>query len=174
MTSLRTRLAVVAAGIMITASTLAGCASVPPDLEETTAASFQLAVLDVTNAAKAGDYATAQAALATLQAELVTATAAEQVSGKRSAQIQTAISRVSADLAAEIAAAEAEAEAEAARVEAERKAAEEAAAAAEEANSNPAPAPAPPAEDPGDGDDKDDKDEDKGKGDDCKKDKDDC
>jgi hypothetical protein len=175
MNPLRTRLTVGVAGIVLALTTLAGCASAPPELQETAAANFQLSVLDVTTAAKAGDYATAQAALDELQADLLTATAAEQVSGTRAAQIQSAINAVGDDLATAIKEAEDKAAAEAAAVrEAELKAAAEAAAA--EAAKN-APAPAPPAEEPGDdkGDD-DNKGEgdDKGKGDDCKNDKDDC
>lgn len=157
MTFARTRLAVVIAGILLTASALTGCAGDPPEIEQPVAASFQLAVFDVTTAAKAGDYPTALAALDSLQAELLTATAAKQVSGARSAEIQLAINEVSADLAEHIEAArQAAEEAQAQAAEAAR-IAEEAARAAEEANSD---------DDKGNGD--------KGKGDDCKKGKDDC
>lgn len=161
MTRLRTRLAVAAAGILLALSALAGCAGSPPDLQESTAAGFQLAVFDVTTAAKEGDYVTAQAALDALQADLLTATAAEKVSGVRSAEIQSAINLVRNDIAAAIRAAE-EAAAQAA--------ADAAAKAAAEAAQN-AP---PPADDTGNDDNKGEGDgDDKGK-DDCKKDKDDC
>jgi hypothetical protein len=166
MNPLRTRLTVAVAGIVLALTTLAGCASAPPELQETAAANFQLSVLDVTTAAKAGDYATAQAALDELQADLLTATAAEQVSGTRAAQIQSAINAVAGDLAAAIQEAKDKA---AAQAIADAQAAADAAAA--EAAKN-APAPAPPAEEPGD--DNKGEGDDKGKGDDCKKDKDDC
>lgn len=161
MNPLRTRLTVAVAGIVLALATLAGCAGSPPDLQESTAAKFQLSVLDVTTAAKAGDFLAAQAALDALQADLLTATAAEQVSGTRAAQIQSAINDVGTDLAAAITAAE-------------DRAAAEAEAAAEAANNN-APSP-PPADDKGNDDNKGEGegDDNKGKGDDCKKDKDDC
>jgi hypothetical protein len=160
MTPVRTRLAVAIAGILLTASALTGCAGDPPEIEQPVAASFQLAVFDVTTAAKAGDFETALAKLDSLQAELLTATAAKQVSGARSAQIQLAINEVSDDLAEQIEAARQAAEAQAAE---DARLAEEAARAAEEAEKNNS------------GDDKGDKgDDDKGKDDDCKKGKDDC
>lgn len=166
MSRLRTRLAAAGAGILLTLSALAGCAGAPPDLQESTAAGFQLAVFDVTTAAKEGDYVTAQAALDALQADLLTAAAAEQVSGTRSAEIQSAINLVRTDLAAAIRAAEMAAAQAAADA-----AAKEAAEAAAEAVRN---APAPPGDDKGNDDNKGEDGGDKGKDDDCTKDKDDC
>ncbi|HYI34270.1 MAG TPA: hypothetical protein VEX88_12485 [Glaciibacter sp.] len=160
MNPLRTRLTVAVAGIVLALTTLAGCASAPPELQETAAANFQLSVLDVTTAAKAGDYASAQAALDELQADLLTATAAEQVSGTRAAQIQSAINAVADDLADAI-------------QEAKDKAAAQAIADAEAAKD----APAPPSDEKGNDDNKGEgngEGDDKGKDDDCKKDKDDC
>lgn len=172
MKSLRTRFSLAFAGILLVASALAGCAGAPPELEESAAGSLQSAVLDVTNAAKAGDYLSAQSLLDSLQAELLAAAAADQVSATRTAQIQAAISKVSAELAVQIKAIQDEE----ARLAAEQALAEAARLAAEQAQNT---APAPPAEDPGDDDDKD-KGEGEGKGEggkdkggDCKK-KDDC
>lgn len=176
MKSLRTRFSVAFAGILLVASVLAGCANTPPELEESAAGSLQSAVLEVTTAAKAGDYLSAQSLLESLQAELLAAAAADQVSASRTAQIQAAINKVSVELATQIKAIqdeEARLAAEAAKAEAARLAAEQA------AQDAPPPAPAP-VDDPGKDDDKgkgdSDGDEDKGKdkGDDCKKDKDDC
>jgi hypothetical protein len=166
MTQLHTRLTVALAGIVLALTTLAGCASAPPELQATAAANFQLSVFDVTTAAKAGEYAAAQAALDDLQADLLTATAAEQVSGTRAAEIQRAINAVGRDLAAAIKAAEDKAAAEATA----QAIADAAAEAAEAARNAPAPS---PGDDNGDDDNKGEGD-DKGKGDDCKKDKDDC
>lgn len=159
MTHPRTRLTVVIAGILLTASALTGCAGNSPEIEQPVAASFQSAVFDVTTAAQAGDFDTAVSELDSLQADLLAATAAEQVSGARSAEIQLAIDAVRADLAELIE--QARQAAEDAQAEAER-IAEEAARAAEEAENSDS------------GDDGKGKGGDKGKGDDCKKDKDDC
>lgn len=167
MNPLRTRLTVAVAGIVLALTVLSGCAGAPPELDESAAANLQLSVFDVTTAAKAGDYPTAQAALEKLQADLLTATAAERVSGTRAAQIQSAINEVGDDLADAIRAAEEKAAAEAAQAIADAAAAE---AAAEAARNAPAP---PPADDKGNDDNKGEGD-DKGKDDDCKKDKDDC
>jgi hypothetical protein len=177
MRSIRTRFSVAFAGILLVASALAGCANTSPDLEESAAGSLQAAVLEVTNAAKAGDYLSAQSLLESLQAELLAAAAADQVSASRTAQIQAAINTVSAELSVQIKAIQDEA----ARLAAEQAAAdaETARLAAEQAAENDTPA--PPAEDPGKDDDKGKGEGGKGegeggkdKGDDCKKGKDDC
>lgn len=99
MSALRSRLAVAAAGILLAVGALSGCASTPPDLHAATAAKLQLGVLDVTNSAKAGEYADAQAKLAALQADLLAAAATQRVSAARVAVIQEAINAVGGDLA---------------------------------------------------------------------------
>lgn len=97
-----TRAAVAA---VILALTLSGCASEPPALDQSAAGRLQTGVLSVTTAVSAGDYADAQAALDALQADLLAAASAGDVSGERSARIQSAIDRVGADLDAAIEAA---------------------------------------------------------------------
>jgi ribosomal protein S20 len=176
MRTLRNRLATAGAGILLAAGLLTGCATETPELQETAARTLQLAVLDVTNAVKSGDLATAQAELTELENELMKAVEADEVTAARTVRIQSAIDLIRTDLATAIAAAEAEQAPPPAPV------VEEPA----EPDPEPAPAPAPaPVEQDNSGtgnDEKGDKNDDpgkgedkgKGKGDDCKKDKDDC
>jgi hypothetical protein len=83
---------------------LTGCAGGPADLASSTANRLQSEVLEVTTKAASGDFPGAQSSLSALQADLLTAAAAGQVSAERSAKIQSAINLVGADLAAAIAA----------------------------------------------------------------------
>lgn len=98
MTSLRSRFTIAGAALLLVGATLSGCSS-SADLQQATAAQLQSGVLDVTTAAAAGDYASAQSALDALQADLLAAAAAGQVTAARSAEIQSAINLVSDDLA---------------------------------------------------------------------------
>lgn len=105
MTSLRSRVTVAAAALALVTATLSGCSGAPADLQQTTAAQLQSGVHDVTAAAAAGDYPSARSALDVLQAELLAAAAAGQVTATRSAEIQSAINLVTADLTSAIEAA---------------------------------------------------------------------
>jgi hypothetical protein len=99
----RTRLTVfVAIGLLLTS---AGCAAQPVDLQYSSAEQFQAQILDISEAAAAADFTSAQALLTALQQNLRTAAAAGQVSSERSATIQASINLVNADLTAEIEAA---------------------------------------------------------------------
>jgi len=84
---------------------LTACAAEPIDLQSATAEHLQAEMLDITEAAAAGDFADAQSLLTDMQANLRTATAARQVSAERSASIQSGINLVNADLTEEIEAA---------------------------------------------------------------------
>lgn len=92
--------AIIAAVILSVA--LSGCASTPDALKQATADQLQAGVRSVTTAASAGDFASAQAALDTLQADLLAAASAGELTGSRSAEIQSAINLVGADLDAAI------------------------------------------------------------------------
>ena len=98
----RARLTIALAAAVLVATALTGCASTPPDLQQTTAALLQAGVQNVTAAAAAGDFEAAQASLETVQADLLTAAAADEVSAARAADIQSALNLVSADLVAAI------------------------------------------------------------------------
>jgi len=67
-------------------------------LQQSTAAQLQAGVQNVTAAAAAGDFEAAQASLEAVQADLLTAAAAEEVSAARAADIQSALNLVSGDL----------------------------------------------------------------------------
>jgi colicin import membrane protein len=114
---------------------LTACAAEPIDLQSATAEQLQAEMLDITEAAAAGDFADAQSLLADMQANLRTATAARQVSAERSASIQSGINLVNADLTEEI--------------EAAAQQAADAAALAEEQNAKEADADADPGDDNG-------------------------
>ena len=88
--------------VVIFSVTLSGCASTPDALKQATADQLQAGVRSVTTAASAGDFAGAQAALDSLQADLLAAASAGDVPGSRSAEIQSAINLVGADLDAAI------------------------------------------------------------------------
>ncbi|TFD74252.1 hypothetical protein E3T54_15890 [Cryobacterium sp. Sr8] len=90
---------------VILAVALSGCASDPSALEQPTAERLQTGVRAVATSAAAGDYTSAQSALGALQADLLAASAAGEVTGERSARIQSAINLVGADLNAAIEAA---------------------------------------------------------------------
>jgi len=138
-----------AIAVVILSLTLSGCASAPDALKQSTADQLQTGVQSVTAAASAGDLRGALAALDELQADLLRKVSAGEVTGSRSAEIQSAINLVGADLDAAIEA------------------------------STPAPPPVPAPEPtmsskPGkgdDNDDKDDKDNDNDDEDDDKKDR---
>ncbi|MBG6215376.1 MAG: hypothetical protein LH475_11150 [Cryobacterium sp.] len=98
---MRNRLTVTVSGLLLLLP-LAGCAAEPVDLHASTAKNLQAAMLDITEAAAAGDFGDAQSLLTHMQANLRTAAAAGQVSAERSASIQSAINLVSADLTVEI------------------------------------------------------------------------
>lgn len=98
----RSRFMLMAAGLLLAVAALTGCSGAQVDLQESTAGLLQSGVLEVTTAAAAGDYETAQLALNALQAHVLTAAAAGQVAAARSAEIQSAINLVQADLAAAI------------------------------------------------------------------------
>lgn len=105
MSTFRYRVTAVGAGILLVAASLTGCAPTPPALQAQAAEQLRAGVLAVTTAAAAGDYAGAQTALGSVQADLLEAASAEEVTSARSAEIQAAINLVGADLAAAIAAA---------------------------------------------------------------------
>jgi colicin import membrane protein len=111
---IRNRLTVAVAAGLILVLPLAGCAAEPVQLEASTAQNLQAAMLDITEAAAAGDFTDAQSLLTTMQADLHAAAAAGQVSAERSSSIQSAINLVSDDLTVEIEAAAVAAEAAAA------------------------------------------------------------
>ncbi|TFB57315.1 hypothetical protein E3T34_13680 [Cryobacterium sp. TMT1-62] len=98
----RARLTLALAAVTLVASTLTGCGSTPPDLQQSTATELQAGVRNVTAAAAAGDFEAAQASLEAVQADLLTAAAADGVSAARAADIQSALNLVSADLTAAI------------------------------------------------------------------------
>ena len=98
----RARLTVALAAVVFVASALAGCGGTPPDLQQGTATQLQTGVQTVTAAAAAGDFEAAQASLEAVQADLLTAAAADQVSAARAADIQSALNLVSADLTSAI------------------------------------------------------------------------
>jgi len=97
-------------GVVALAVTLVGCA---PTYSDATARTLQQQVLQVTEAAAAGDWATARGALDALSDEVEEARADGRIDDERLAEMDSAISAVSADLDASIAA-EAEAAAAAA------------------------------------------------------------
>jgi hypothetical protein len=101
----RSTFARAAIAVVILSVTVSGCASTPDALKQATADQLQAGVLSVTTAASAGDFGSAQAALDSLQADLLAAAAAGDVTGSRSAEIQSAINLVGADLDAASAAA---------------------------------------------------------------------
>lgn len=101
-------IAAVAVGFLLP---LAGCAADPVDLPAGTAESLQSEILEISEAAAAGDFASAQSLLTAMQSNLRTAAAAGQVSAERSAAIQSAINLVRGDLTVEIDAAVVAAEA---------------------------------------------------------------
>ena len=126
-----------ALAVVILSVALSGCASAPDALAQATADRLQAGVRSVTAAASAGDFASAQSALDSLQADLLDAASAGDVTGSRSAEIQSAINLVGADLDAA------------------------SAAAIEAAKPTPTPTPTPTKDSkPGKGNDKDDKDDD--------------
>lgn len=106
---------------------LSGCTADPVDLQAATAENLQTEILAITEASAAGDFSTAQTLLTAMQANLRTAAASGQVSGERSASIQSAINLVQGDLTVEI-------DAAAVAAEAAAQAAAEAAAAAQQQN----------------------------------------
>jgi len=101
----RGRLAALVVGAVLVVSALTGCASDSSPVQPSTATQLQSGVLSVTQAAAAGDYPGASAALDAVQADLLTAAATGQVTGTRATEIQAAIDGVTADLAALAAAA---------------------------------------------------------------------
>ena len=103
MSALRTRTVLVAATLLIAGSALTGCSGGEPELKAAAAKQLQSGVLTVTTAAADGDFATAQSALANVQADVLAAAAAGEVTSDRSREIQSAIKLVAADLAAAIA-----------------------------------------------------------------------
>ena len=102
MSGLRTRTVLVAATLLIAGSALTGCSGGEPELKAAAAKQLQSGVLTVTTAAADGDFATAQSALANVQADVLAAAAAGDVTKERSQEIQAAIKLVSADLEAAI------------------------------------------------------------------------
>lgn len=99
-TGIRGRLAALVGGTLLVAAALTGCASEGSPVQPSTATPLQSGVLSVTEAAAAGDYPGASAALDAVQADLLTAAATGQVTGTRATEIQAAIDSVTADLAA--------------------------------------------------------------------------
>ncbi|MDY7528566.1 MULTISPECIES: hypothetical protein [Cryobacterium] len=97
---IRGRLAALVGGALLVAAALTGCASDSSPVQPSTATQLQSGVLSVTEAAAAGDYPGASAALDAVQADLLTAAATGQVTGTRATEIQAAIDSVTADLAA--------------------------------------------------------------------------
>jgi colicin import membrane protein len=95
-----------AIAVILAAGAVTGCSSAPAPLAQSAAKRLQVGVHDVTVAASEGHLASAQSALDALQADLLTAAAAGQVTGPRSAKIQSAINLVTADLASAVVAAE--------------------------------------------------------------------
>ncbi|TFD43295.1 hypothetical protein E3T33_10755 [Cryobacterium sp. TMT1-2-1] len=104
MSGFRSRSVALAATLLIAAVALTGCSDSSPDLKPGAASQLQDGVLSVSTAAAAGDFAAAQTALAVVQADVLAATKAGDVTADRSAEIQAAIKLVSSDLAAAIAA----------------------------------------------------------------------
>ena len=104
MSGFRSRSVALAATLLIAAAALTGCSDSSPDLKPAAASQLQDGVLAVSTAAAAGDFAKAQTALAVVQADVLAATKAGDVTADRSAEIQAAIKLVSSDLAAAIAA----------------------------------------------------------------------
>ena len=100
--NIRSRLTARVAAVLLVAATLTACSGPAPELATPTAERLQSGVLGVTTAAAAGDFAGAQSALTAVQADLLAAAAAGQVSAARSAEIQSAINLVTGDLAAAI------------------------------------------------------------------------
>ena len=103
MSGLRSRAVLAAATILIAGSALTGCSGGEAELKASAAKQLQSGVLSVTTAAADGEYATAQSALANVQADVLEAAAAGDVTADRSKEIQAAIKLVAADLAAAIA-----------------------------------------------------------------------
>ncbi|MGO4689317.1 mucin-associated surface protein [Glaciibacter sp. 2TAF33] len=101
-TSVRSRAALVAAGLVVIVASLTGCSNAPADLDNATASRLQTGVFDVSTQAAGGDFAAAQSALGDVQGDLLAAAAAGTVSGARAARIQSAINLVGADLSAAI------------------------------------------------------------------------
>lgn len=102
--TLRIRLVLATAGIGLVGSLLTGCATGTSALTADTAAGLQDGVLTVSEAAANGDFAGAQSALATVQADLTAASTGDGVTDARAAEIQAAIDLVATDLAAALAA----------------------------------------------------------------------
>lgn len=98
MSARRSTFARAAIAVVVLSAALSGCAGTPDDLAPATADRLQDGVRSVTAAASAGDFASAQAALDSLQADLLDAASAGDVTGSRSAEIQSAINLVGADL----------------------------------------------------------------------------
>jgi hypothetical protein len=96
------RLSIAVAAVLLLASTMTGCSNTAPELQQATATQLEAGVLKVTVAAAAGEFTDAQTALDAVQADLLAAAAADRVSAARSAQIQSAINLVTADLTAAI------------------------------------------------------------------------
>lgn len=90
---------------VVLAVALSGCAGAPTSRENAAAKRLRAGVQGVSASAAAGDFSSAQSALDALEADLLTATAAGDVTGIRSAQIQSAINLVGTDLDAAIEAA---------------------------------------------------------------------
>ncbi|SDK05660.1 hypothetical protein SAMN05216282_102272 [Cryobacterium psychrotolerans] len=103
MSGFRSRSVALAATLLIATAALTGCSDASPDLTPGAASQLQDGVLAVSTAAAAGDFAEAQTALAVVQADVLAATKAGDVTADRSAEIQAAIKLVGTDLAAAIA-----------------------------------------------------------------------
>jgi len=112
-TDFRARSARALATFSLVALVLTGCAGTPAPLQQSAAEQLQVGIVDVTNAAAAGDFEGAQTELDRVQDQLRTIAAAGQVTAERASEIQSAISLVSGDLTAAIDTAEAQAAAEA-------------------------------------------------------------
>ncbi|TFC50145.1 hypothetical protein E3T26_11730 [Cryobacterium sp. TMT1-21] len=96
------RLTLALATVFLVAATLTGCSNTPPALDPAIAGKLQSGVQEVSTDAAAGDFEGAKSALVAVQADLLTAAAAGQVTAERSAQVQSALNVVSADLDAAI------------------------------------------------------------------------
>lgn len=103
MSGLRARTVLAAATVLIAGSALTGCSGGEAELKASAAKQLQSGVLSVTTAAADGDFATAQSALANVQADVLAAAAAGEVTADRSTEIQAAIKLVAADLETAIA-----------------------------------------------------------------------
>ena len=103
MSGFRARSAALAATFLIVSAALTGCAGGEPQLTASAAEQLQSGVLAVTTAAADGDFTTAKSALATVQADVVAAAGAGDVTKERASEIQAAIKLVATDLDAAIA-----------------------------------------------------------------------